>query len=144
LSGCGVPARAQAIRAAGLELERIANHVGDLGAMGMDAGFLPSSSYFGRMRGDYLNLLVALTGNRFGKGLCRPGGVLFDIDDVMAGEFIGKLKVYKREFDDVCDLLFTRPSVMPASKVLARFGGDARALEWSGGRRASQLERDVG
>jgi Ni,Fe-hydrogenase III large subunit len=145
LSGCGVPARAQAIRAAGLELERIANHVGDLGAMGMDAGFLPSSSYFGRMRGDYLNLLVALTGNRFGKGLCRPGGVLFDIDDVMAGEFIGKLKVYKREFDDVCDLLFTRPSVMARFEgVGAVSAGDARALGMVGpAGRASQLERDV-
>ena len=145
LSGCMIPARAQAIRAVALELERLANHIGDLGAMGMDAGFLPTSSYCGRMRGDYLNLLLTLSGNRFGKGLNRPGGVLFDIDDAMADEFCKKLKVYKKEFDDVSDLLFTR------SSVLARFEDTgvlttalAKELGLVGpASRACQLERDV-
>jgi len=145
LTGCAISARAQAIRAVALELERLANHVGDLGALGMDAGFLPTSAYFGRMRGDYLNLLLALTGNRFGKGLCRPGGVLFDIDARMADDFCLKLKKYKNEFQDVSDLLFTRPS------VLARFEGvgmialkDAKEIGLVGpAGRASQLECDV-
>jgi len=145
LSGSAIPARAQAIRAIALELERLANHIGDLGALGMDAGFLPTSAYFGRMRGDYLNLLLALTGNRFGKGLCRPGGVLFDIDDRMAEDLCLKLKKYKNEFQDVSDLLFTRPS------VLARFEGvgtisfkDAKEIGLVGPvGRASQVECDV-
>ena len=145
LSGCIISARAQAIRAVALELERLANHVGDLGALGMDAGFLPTSGYFGRMRGDYLNLLLTLTGNRFGKGLCRPGGVLFDIDMAMADEFCFKLKKYKEEFQDVSELLFTRPS------VLARFEGvgvidfkDAKDIGLVGPvGRASQLECDI-
>ncbi len=145
LSGCIISPKAQAIRAIALELERLANHIGDLGALGMDAGFLPTSAYFGRMRGDYLNLLLALTGNRFGKGLCRPGGVLFDIDANMAGEFCLKLKKYKEEFQDVSDLLFSRPS------VLARFEGvgvitpeDAQKIGLVGlAGRASQLECDV-
>jgi Ni,Fe-hydrogenase III large subunit len=97
------------------------------------------------MRGDYLNLLLALTGNRFGKGLCRPGGVLFDIDGKMADDFCRKLKKYKDEFQDVSDLLFTRPS------VLARFEGvgmialkDAKEIGLVGpAGRASQLECDV-
>ncbi len=145
LSGCPAPARAQAIRAVALELERLANHVGDLGALGMDAGFMPTSAYFGRMRGDYLNLLLALTGNRFGKGLCRPGGVLFDIDEEMAEDFCRKLKHYKKEFEDVSELLFSRPS------VLARFEGigavSARNAKKMGlvgpAARASQIERDA-
>jgi len=145
LTGCVVTARAQAIRAVALELERLANHIGDLGALGMDAGFLPTSAYFGRMRGDYLNLLLSLTGNRFGRGLCRPGGVLFDIDDKMADDFCLKLKKCKEEFQDVADLLFTRPS------VLARFEGvgmiglkDAKEIGLVGpAGRASQLECDV-
>jgi Ni,Fe-hydrogenase III large subunit len=145
LTGNLIPARAQAIRAVALELERLANHIGDLGALGMDAGFLPTSAYFGRMRGDYLNLLLALTGNRFGKGLCRPGGVLFDIDAKMADDFCLKLKKYKEEFQDVSDLLFSRPS------VLARFEGtgmialkDAKEIGLVGpAARASQLECDV-
>jgi Ni,Fe-hydrogenase III large subunit len=145
LSGTKPPPRSQAIRAVALELERLANHVGDLGALGMDAGFLPTSAYFGRMRGDYLNLLLALTGNRFGKGLCRPGGVLFDMDVGMVDKFCRKLKVYKQEFEDVSDLLFNKPS------VLARFEGvgvlsmkDAQRIGLVGpAGRASQLERDV-
>jgi len=145
LTGCAISPRAQAIRAVALELERLANHVGDLGALGMDAGFLPTSGYFGRMRGDYLNLLLSLTGNRFGKGLCRPGGVLFDIDTAMADDFCHKLKRYRQEFQDVSDLLFTRPS------VLARFEGvgiidlkDAKRIGLVGpAGRASQLECDI-
>jgi len=145
LSGCMAPPKAQTIRAVALELERIANHVGDLGGLGTDVGFLPTGAYFGRMRGDYLNLLLALTGNRFGKGLCRPGGVLFDIDERMAEDFCRKLRQYKKEFVDVSDLLFTKPS------VLARFEGvgmismkNAKNLGMVGpAGRASQLERDV-
>jgi len=145
LCGCAVSSKAQAIRAVALELERLANHVGDLGALGMDAGFVPTSGYFGRMRGDYLNLLLALTGNRFGKGLCRPGGVLFDLDAQMAEDFSRKITKYKKEFEEVSDLLFTRPS------VLARFEGvgvvsmkTAKEIGLVGpAARASQLERDV-
>jgi Ni,Fe-hydrogenase III large subunit len=145
LSGCVIPPRAQAIRAVAQELERLANHVGDLGALGMDAGFLPTSAYFGRMRGDYLNLLLTLTGNRVGKGLSRPGGVLFDIDEKMAEDLCRRLKVCKKEFEDVSDLLFSRPS------VLARFEGvgavspeNARKMGLVGpAARASRLERDV-
>ncbi len=145
LAGCMISPRAQAIRAVALELERLANHMGDLGALGMDTGFLPTSAYFGRMRGDYLNLLLALTGNRFGKGLCRPGGVLFDIDPDLAKDFCRKLEQYRKEFDYTSDLLFTRAS------VLARFEGagtvsprNAKKIGLVGpAGRASQLERDV-
>ena len=145
LAGCMISSRAQALRAVALELERLANHVGDLGALGMDAGFLPTSAYFGRMRGDYLNLLLELTGNRFGKGLCRPGGVLFDMDTSMADDFCHKLKHYKKEFEDVSGLLFAQPS------VLARFEGVgvissnyAKRLGLVGPMaRASRLEHDV-
>jgi len=145
LSGCRVPLKALALRGIALELERLANHAGDLGALGMDAGFLPTSAYFGRMRGDYLNLLLELTGNRFGKGLCRPGGVLFDMEASMAKNLCRKLKRYQKEFEDVSSLLFSRPSVLARFErtgILSR--EDAKNLGAVGPvARASQLEQDV-
>ena len=41
--------------AASLELERLANHTGDLGALANDVGYLPTASFCGRLRGDFLN-----------------------------------------------------------------------------------------
>ena len=54
-----------------LELERIANHVGDLGALAGDVAYLPTASFCGRIRGEYLNMTAELCGNRFGRGMLR-------------------------------------------------------------------------
>jgi len=111
LSGCEVPAKSQSIRALALELERLANHVGDIGALAGDVGFLPTFSYCGRLRGDYLNLTAALCGSRFGRGLVRPGGVLFDLDPALAGEMLARLKAIEGNTLGALELFFDAPSV---------------------------------
>lgn len=83
LAGLEVPMRARLVRRIGLELERLANHCGDLGAIAGDTGFLPTSSWNGRIRGDFLNLTAAVCGNRFGRTLVTYGGTGHDLD---AGE----------------------------------------------------------
>jgi hypothetical protein len=80
LSKCQKMPRAQALRGIALELERLANHVGDLGALANDVAFLPTAAYCGRLRGDFLNMTATLCGSRFGRGMIRPGGVGFDVD----------------------------------------------------------------
>ncbi len=80
LAGTEAPLRAQWLRAITLELERLANHTGDLGALANDVAFLPTSSACGKIRGDFLNLTALVCGNRFGRGLIRPGGCRHDLD----------------------------------------------------------------
>lgn len=117
LSGCQKSARAQALRGIALELERLANHVGDLGALANDAGFLPTSSYCGRIRGDFLNMTALLCGSRFGRGMVRPGGVGFDVDQGRLTELLRRLDIAEKETTSAVNLLWDTQSVM------ARFEG---------------------
>ncbi len=79
LSGCEPSVRAEALRGVALELERLANHAGDLGALAGDVGYLPTASFCGRLRGEFLNLTALVCGSRLGRGWIRPGGVVFDV-----------------------------------------------------------------
>ncbi|MFH1063395.1 MAG: NADH-quinone oxidoreductase subunit C [Candidatus Omnitrophota bacterium] len=98
LADCAVPLRASALRAIMLELERLANHTGDLGALANDIGYLPTAAYCGRLRGDFLNLTAFICGNRFGRNMLRPGGVMFDLTDTMIKEAKQRLS---KTFEDV-------------------------------------------
>ena len=115
LSGDTVSPRAQSLRGIALELERVANHTGDLGALAGDVGYLPTSSFCGRIRGDFLNMTALMCGSRFGRGLVLAGGVGFDLTgrdcEVMAERLARSLK----DSTVAADLLWKTPS------VLARF-----------------------
>jgi len=106
---------ARIIRTIALELERLANHIGDLGALSNDVAFLPPANYFGRIRGDFLNLSLLICGNRFGKGLVRPGGVCFSLSDDVRKTLDERLKELKPQVEHVLELIFS------ASTVSARF-----------------------
>ncbi len=111
LAAIDTDAGARIIRTIGLELERIANHVGDLGALSGDVAFLPPANYCGRMRGDFLNMSLWMCGNRFGKGLVRPGGVRFPLTDEDRRVLTERLADLKPQVQHVIDLLFSTPSV---------------------------------
>jgi Ni,Fe-hydrogenase III large subunit len=128
LSKTQASAHSYALRGIALELERLANHVGDLGALSGDVGYLPTASYCGRIRGDFLNLTASLCGNRFGRGLVRPGGTGFDLDDSGRAQMARRLKILKREASDAIKLLWDEQSVMSRFEDTGRLSKD-QAIE---------------
>ena len=106
LMDASVSPQGQIIRSLALELERLANHTGDLGALSMDAGFLPTASYCGRLRGDWLNTTAMLCGNRFGRGLVRPGGTVFALDHDLVTAMRHRFHEISRDVNGAVNLLW--------------------------------------
>jgi Ni,Fe-hydrogenase III large subunit len=145
LAACEVPARAQALRGIMLELERLANHAGDLGALANDVGYLPTASYCGRLRGDFLNMTALVCGNRFGRGMLRQGGVAFDLDYQLIMELSERLENAYRDLTAAVNLLWDAPSVVDrlegTGTISRRTAGELGLVGPAA--RASGLERDV-
>lgn len=79
LADCVIPARAAHLRALYLEIERIQNHLGDLGALGNDAGFAFGLTQFSRLKERWLRATQAACGQRYLMDAIVPGGTRADI-----------------------------------------------------------------
>lgn len=74
-----VPERAESLRALMLERERVANHLGDLGALGNDAALAFGLAQFSRLREDWQRLSHETFGHRFMMDAVVPGGTAADL-----------------------------------------------------------------
>ncbi len=81
-AACGIepPPRALLLRALLLERERVANHLGDLGALGNDAAFAFGLTQFLRLKEDWLRLNAEVFGHRFMMDRIVPGGVAVNVE----------------------------------------------------------------
>lgn len=95
------PERALHLRALALEHERLANHLGDLGALGNDAGFAFGLTQFSRMKEDLLRANADLFGARYLMDFILPGGVDRDLPGYGAGQL---LHLYKELADGVAGM----------------------------------------
>jgi Ni,Fe-hydrogenase III large subunit len=83
-SGTVPPTRSLYLRALCLELERLQNHLGDLGALGNDAGFAFGLAQFSRLKEALLRAMHAAIGQRYLLDAIVPGGTAFDLRESAA------------------------------------------------------------
>ena len=81
ITGVTPSARAQALRGVMLELERIHNHLGDLGYLGNDVALAFGFAQFWILKEDLLRVQGELFGHRYMMDKIIPGGVGCNIDD---------------------------------------------------------------
>ena len=94
-----VPPRARALRTVCLELERLYNHVADIGAIATDVAFVVANAHAMRLKEKVLRLNEQLTGNRLLRGMACLGGVRFDWNAEQAKTIAHELAEFGPEFD---------------------------------------------
>ncbi|MDP9464576.1 MAG: NADH-quinone oxidoreductase subunit C [Actinomycetota bacterium] len=106
-AGCIPPTEAQQLRALLLELERLYNHVTDLGAMGNDVAFGIAHAHTMRIREQLLRLNAEITGHRLLRGGVVPGGARADWlpDSAM-------LTAVRDDIHEVVDIMMTNTTVV--------------------------------
>ncbi|HHT9152411.1 MAG TPA: NADH-quinone oxidoreductase subunit C [Candidatus Hypogeohydataceae bacterium YC40] len=79
IAGIETPLLAKYNRMIALELERLYNHIADIGGISTDVAFLFGAARAGVLREKVVQLNDELTGSRFLRGLIIPGGVTKDL-----------------------------------------------------------------
>jgi Ni,Fe-hydrogenase III large subunit/Ni,Fe-hydrogenase III component G len=100
-----VPLRALIVRTILLELERICNHVADIGAIATDVGFVVANAHASRLKEMLVGLNEKLTGNRLLRGMVCVGGVRRGWDAVQLVSLRAAIDAFASEFQDLVALI---------------------------------------
>jgi Ni,Fe-hydrogenase III large subunit len=112
LAGVGVPERLQIERIIALELERIAVHIGDTAALCGDVAYQLGQVACEALRTMVINTTQDWCGNRFGKGLVRPGGTNYPLSAEMRNVIRKNLSDVLRRYLEVAALVFNNQEVI--------------------------------
>src|ERR1019366_7071897 len=100
-----IPIRARRMRTILLELERLYNHVGDIGAIATDVGFGVANAHASRLREFILGVNEELSGSRLLRGVVCPGGVRHDWNEQQVEHCGRALKRFEHEFTDLMQIV---------------------------------------
>jgi len=111
LSSCQPPPRALWLRALFLERERIANHLGDIGAIANDAAFAFILCQLSRLKERILRTNQQLFGHRYLMDRVVPGGVSADLPPDGAAKIRQELDWLVDEFERIIAIYDLNPSL---------------------------------
>lgn len=144
-AGAEVPARARALRTICLELERLYNHIADIGAVATDVAFAVANAHAMRLKERVLRLNERLVGNRLLRGMARPGGVRFDWNEEQLKLVAELVRELRPQFSSLVELLqessSTRDRLETAGILQPATARDLGVVGVAG--RASGFEHDL-
>jgi len=145
LSGTEVSTRVNYIRTVVLELERLYNHVGDVGNICAGVGFAFGTMHGARLKEDLMRLNEKVFGSRFLRGINTPGGLRRDISVLDSGLIRVALDELEHDFRDLVGIMLDTNSfidrVLTTGILLNRTANDLHAVGPAA--RASGVDRDV-
>lgn len=144
-AGIETPFRARVMRTVLLELERVYNHIADVGAIANDVGFVVANAHAGRVRELVMGLNEELTGSRTLRGMVCVGGLRRDWNSGQVAALRTAAEEIEREFRDLVALVKSSDSTRDRLERTGFLHPDkAKALGITGvGGRASGVDLDV-
>jgi Ni,Fe-hydrogenase III large subunit/Ni,Fe-hydrogenase III component G len=140
-----LPFRAALMRTILLELERVYNHIADIGAIATDVGFVIANAHAGRLREIVVSMNEELTGNRLLRGFVCVGGVRRDWLPQQIGSLARAVNLVEAEFSDLVALIKSSDSTrdrLERTGILTAAKATALGVVGVGGR-ASGIDVDV-
>ncbi|HEX3177981.1 MAG TPA: NADH-quinone oxidoreductase subunit C [Methylomirabilota bacterium] len=112
LAGCRIPTRAAWLRVLALELERLYNHVGDVGMIVNDTGYAFGHAHCVRLREQLLRLNARLTGHRLLRGAVVPGGIGEPLATAPLGDAVAAAERVVDEFAELARMCLENTTVL--------------------------------
>lgn len=112
LGDISVSSRDSYLRVIFAELERLANHLGDIGAIMVDTGFNFGGANGARMREVVMQINEWLTGSRFLRGVMKIGGINVSLTEETVKELAVKLDKLKKDFEEVMSVAENNSSLL--------------------------------